>query len=411
MKNKKLFKILLSTTSITTLSLTSVMTISCGHKKTPPPDLSSWEQFENYALSEKAFNIANDHINATPNWKNLVASQFTVKFNPDTKKKTITAVVTRKVQLWDDTQATYIIEYHAGVLYDVSNWTCTIPPIGPSQSWNNFKKAAMTATVQELFQLAKSTKVIDKLTWTYGTDPQRRWSSINGAEFDTTRGTIKGSSSAFKGMHGQPTADDATKTVTAIFCKVNPDIPDYAADPIKAMITYSKPDQIYNINDWTFSATKQLQSKEAAAENGVASAWNFAKAKEWTNFQKDNWFILIGGKIPTNTASNHHYSTKNGNLIRVLNDNSYKEISATGQGLGYVDGSKTVFDTELKKDNKTIGVRTWMQISFNSYKSDYRLTTFFDHMYINNTNDKWDDSKGGNVFSHVWTITDIHLVH
>ncbi len=115
MKKAKLFKILLSATSITTLSASSFGLVSCSNKNT-----KLWNKFKDSAQHESALNIiksTNSKQWLNPQKDNLTLSDFDINEKTKTVEVKITNLVPYSI-------ATFTIKYHKDDKYNAAHWVC-----------------------------------------------------------------------------------------------------------------------------------------------------------------------------------------------------------------------------------------------------------------------------------------------
>ncbi len=394
-KSVKIFKIFISSSSVALFTTLGLTTISCGHKS-PAAKKHTWNEFKKDANAETAMKI----VQATKpvGWEDASEAKLNIINRvSDDVNHDIALDITYDTK---SEKASFKIEYKDDEVYDSKNWTCVSQPVG----WDDFKALALKITPEQLIAQARNSQVTDKLSWIYGTDEQRKWQTSDKAEFDTTRGTIKGSSNPFKGMKGQATVDEQKHTITAIISKSGENIPDYAADPIKAMITYGTIGQTYNIKDWTFSAIKQLQSEDAAKNSGILAALDLAKKinvkDNFENFDSNNWIVInnINGNQKENELSKHH-EPSSGGIANVLKDSNYNIGNITAWE--YVRGN--TFNGAIKNGGQQIGVLAEMVLSCHSDKGANQIILDFKYMYANGIN----NSGGGNAFANVWEVKNV----
>ncbi len=411
-KTIKIFKVIAASTGVLSISSLSVTAISCGHKSSPPSKVeNTWEKFKTSALAETPRKI----LEATKpvGWASVSDADLSVSdVHSDSSAHTVTLKINATSLLQE---ASFSIKYEDNTAYDYKLWTCTAQP--DSKGWNTFKALAKAITAKDLLSQARSSKAIDKFSWPYGNEDEVKWKASEGAVFDTTQGTIKGSSDPFKGMQGAPKIDENSHSITAIFCKSVADTPDFSLDPIKAVITYSKVNQAYDVKDWKFSATKQAQAQDKAAASGVTTGWEDAKAKKWDKFESENWFYLAGGDVGENIRQQHHETTgtvgKSPNLKNALEHNGLEDINtAAGSTFGYIDGSKSIFDIYTLDGNRQAnGKVTWVQLSFRAEKAhikgfnNYSVKLSANFLWVNGK----DNTGGGFAYAQVWDITDIQI--
>ncbi len=410
-KTIKIFKVIASTTSVLSLGSLSITAISCGNKTpaNPPAKKSSWEKFKNFAITETPRRI----LEATEpvGWESVGDADLSINsIRANNSDHTVSLKIDATSLLQE---ASFNIKYEDGDVYYYKNWSCASQP--DSKGWNTFKALALKVTAPELISQAKYSKATDKLLWKYGLYFQRRWNDNDAAVFDTTQGTIKGSSNPFKGMQGTPKIDENTHSISAIFCKSVADTPDYALDPIKAIITYSKVNQAYDMKDWKFSATQQLQAQDKTAL-GVTTGLNQVKARQLNKYMTQNWFTLpedypLPHGDPVTNAKQEHHTPSDNNLNTLLEGTGWSHVGGEGP-YGVTDCSKSVFDKDLIYKGKKIGESTWVRLTVSAVDQDitgpyyinWIMTIMFSYVFANGV----DNSAGGNVFSNMWTITYIH---
>ena len=390
-KSIKIFKIIASSVSIASITTLGLATISCGNHQNPAKK-HTWDDFKKSANAETAMKI----VEATKpvGWEDASEAKLSISNrNSDDTNHDVTLDITYDAK---SEKASFKIEYKDNEVYDYKNWTCTHQPVN---GWNVFKALALKVTPEQLIAQARNTKVIDKFSWTYGTDEQRKWQASDKAEFDTTRGTIKSSPNPFKGMKGQATVDEQKHTITAIISKSGTSIPDYAADPIKSVITYTKTGQTYNMKDWVFTIAHQLQAKDKAYNSGIVYAIDKAPKINTTAgleaFEKSNWITKPNGNKAANTASNHHDPTNN--MKSVLEANGYKNVH------NWVCVSWNYFNGNIKNGAKQVGIFAELVLSFQASNGSFEMFLKFNYMYANGNN----NSGGGNPFANVWYINNI----
>ncbi len=306
MRKIKLWKIIISSFTIicgTTSATTSL--VSCGKKNTPPPLKQTWDQFLKKANAESFYNIVQNAKPPANNWKNLPSTDF-IKYNNMIVNKPIITIEILSKSLSE--YASFLIVAPSNNDYKVSNWACTKQPKPtPSKQWNIFKTAAITVTAAKLLTQAKTINDYKKFHW-IGDTTQQTWQTGQMAEFDVYGGN--GGSDTYLGMNGKPLISEINHTITAIIS-----ISDgnkrgkYDADPIQAVIT----DQgsSYQLSDWVFSQTNQLQSQQKylvlfAQSIGTLPNYGVIKItdpawKVWTHFADNNF---ISNDDPNHTADN-----------------------------------------------------------------------------------------------------------
>ncbi len=372
MKNK-IFKLFSISLSVASISATSFAIVSCGNK-----NKNSWNDFKTKALSESAMRI----IAATKpaNWSDVNFSEISMKTIVNSASKSIIATINRNVQYKNLTTAVFEIDFMPKTAYNVNNWKCTIPPEPSTYLWSSFKRLALWVSANDLLTQARKASNWKDLKWPYGNRNQNVWITKDQPQFDIYGGA--GVSDPYKGMSGEPTADETNRTVTAIISKKHQEGL-YASDPIEATIKYDKT-KLYNISEWTFKTTQQLQSypkwKSIYIDQSKAKVVN-----DFSNFENNNWIDSIDG----NTNFQKQARDREFSIDDILNKT------------GFSDHSKPVYvgDSIIKP----IGGGYQAKLVFNfkaplSWVRRYSLSLYINFKY----QDPNDKNGPGNAFNYTW---------
>ena len=284
-----------------------------GPTPVPPPPIKGWAKFKISAEAETALNIVQD--TAPEKWNNPLPNESDLSIINEKVNDNIQIITLDISNKADSNVASFRIDYKDND-YSLKDWNCVVQPYN---GWSAFKSLAMNATPAALFNEFKATNDIHKLNWTFGTIAERFWSENDSAMFDETIGSNSTSDEKFKGMLGNPTADDKNHTISAIICKAG-NIADYARDPFKAIISYTKIGQKYQISDWKFSMMTQQQSIKRGYDQ-FAKARDLAKTN-WSKFESQNWITIPKGNESSNTQSIRHAASNT--ISYVLSVNSYR---------------------------------------------------------------------------------------
>ena len=202
MKNRKWFKILFNSLSITVLSSSvAFKMISCGKTR----QVYSWKDFLVDAEKVDAIDII--HVTNPTGWEKVSSREVLLGiFQADQKQAKLNVSITRTVDKDDKEIANFEVDYIKGSKYNLKNWKCIQKPQPVSGSWSIFKSEALKVTASDLLAQAKKANNWQDLKWNYGTAAQIKWNNNEQAEFDTF-GYLKKSDS-FPGMSGNATVAD-----------------------------------------------------------------------------------------------------------------------------------------------------------------------------------------------------------
>ncbi len=361
----------------------SLSTVSCGHKSST---VNAWDTFKKAALAETA-----------PNLKTTISNLKTFYWTPSdvaifdssgggtpaissADAHTIVATIVIK----DKTSQLqypikFSIKYSSGSKYEVTNWTYSQTP--GLNKWSDFKATALKITAAALLEQAKNSKILSTLKW--ADNPiNNTWTDAYKAEFDVYGG---------KGINGNPVADDANFSVTAIISIKDPLKQGlYDANPIKAVIN-DNDNSNYAVGGWKFSAVAQSQStaKYTALVKDqidlaklVVDPKTAAAQPEWATFGKNNYAFIAGNK----TAFN---------MVDYLSNDQHPHA----YGFAYVNGNTTPITGGIS----SVISFTFYDDSTNS-PANPRIQQFaltLTNNFLFNTTDK----TSGPAFSYLWTVT------
>ncbi len=379
MKNK-IFKIFSILVSVSSISATSLTVMSCGHKNN---DKADWENFKKETLNEAAINIVDATL--TPNWSDVKASELSIKFVVDSTEKKITATIDRTVQYEKLTTAIFEIDFKIGAVYNVDSWLCITMPQPKTNTWAGYKYFASKVTADDLLAQAKKIRNWKDFKWTYGTKDQNVWIAKDQPEFDIYGGM--GGSDPYKGMAGAPTANETSQTITAIISKKGQEGV-YDSDPIEATIKYDKT-KLYNISEWTFKTTEQLQSFPKWKSIYLAQ-----QPSDFQNFQKENWLESVEYKGTTNKNFEQEARNREFSIDDVLNKTGFPNHKSPVFSGNHSAGSI---------DSITGGYRAKSSFDFHVHVQDshdliYALNIYIDFIYKNTTT----KTGGGTAFHYTW---------
>ncbi len=379
MKMIKIIKLSASVISIGGVLGISSNIVSCGHSKDGPSDNNpTWADFKISATGATALAIVSSASPSAAGWDPAKDDDFKFLNKPiaNEQDKTLTTVIISTI---NNDKATFLIAYNKQS-YDDALWKCSVQPPSKQVGWNNFKNAAAgDETAPKLLAQARSSKVLDTFSWTYGDPSQTKWNQKDVAQWDTFGYEQK--SDSFKGMGGTIKVNETDHTISAIISKKGK-AGNYDADPIKVIITYSD-GVVYNIKNWKFSKIEQLQSYEKVKTIFDAQV---TLAKNWDDFIKSNWMTF-----GDDAKGNNHSS-----------DNSIYKVLVRGGCIPYeYDKTKPIYDTNSIGDFST---NVEMKIIFNfkvhsktnSSVLGYQLSLYF-HYFCT------DKISGGSAFNYTWT--------
>ncbi len=371
MKSKKFFKTTM--TSFAILGGTSLCTsalVSCGKKNTPPPSKQTWDQFVSKAEAETLSNIVNNANPAAGSWKNLPDNDLTTDGDFVVNKPTITIKI-KSISM--KAEASFSISAPDDNIYKVGNWGCSKQPPPPSNEWNIFKTAAIAETSAKLLTQAQTTDAYKAFHW-IGSSAQQTWQTGQIAEFDVYGGN--GGSDTYKGMSGEPVVSEANHTITAIISIADGNKRgNYDADPIQAVITDKG--SAYELSDWVFSQTQQLQSQQKYL------AWFGKSIGDMPNVQTD---MKANSLTWTHFADNNYISNKDSNHI------SINSVTAYLYKNGWPGLIKSDLDTYTQLDpdnnNRLKSVLTISLWTIDNARANYtmKLTSYFNFKDNSNQN-------------------------
>ncbi len=284
--------------SATLISTVSISAIACGTKKKPPAHVNSWDDFKKLALDETAQNLKNN-INdiGKYHWKSGDSATFINDAKPSANETlhTINAIIGISSGTAPDSQLpiSCVIKYQSNDIYHITNWKFSQDP--NIYQWSSFVTIAKTVTATQLIAQARQSSEWNSFIWD-GDATINVWSPSELAEFDTFGGLNNGVD-PYKGMNGKPIANYSKLTITAIISiqdKTKEGL--YTANPIIATISDASY-QDYNLDNWTFTQTSQLQSRAkytSLFNYWVTEAQNAKDVKPagsgWDNLYGRMWF-------------------------------------------------------------------------------------------------------------------------
>ena len=344
----------------------STSIVACGqHNK------SGWDQFKTKALAESAINLENSITPADKSnyhWTNSDLATFRDNAKPSIVPGSQEIIATIVI-IGNSTDQAHPINFdiiYKGQNYSVASWTNKQDP-----SWNEFKLAVMSAVPVTLLTAARASSTWQTFKWEGGA-----WQNNDIPEFDIF-GNLN-SDDSYSGMGGELRANENSQSISAII-SIKGKEGLYNSNPIKAVISFKK--NIYNVNNWVFSQTTQLQSLSKFTELAnaqIALANNITKAAGWEKFYSTNW-----------TDANH-----SSNILQwIMNHQGF------GQGLSYQGAtSKSIIEDPDKKGLSIfIGIKIIAKMSSGLQDDQQLIILSFDWRYSNN------DNTAGLCFAHSWT--------
>ncbi len=397
MKMLKVIKIAASVISVgSVLGITSNL-ISCGHKDSTPPkdDEPNWKEFKFNATRAAVISIVKGVSSGINGWdsNNWNDFKFVTKPVSDDHSQTIMAVIRSDSQ---NDQATFLVAY-SSQWYKDDLWKCSVQPPSYQVGWNAFKKAAKSdETAAKLLAQARSSKVLDGFKWTYGDPSQTKWSQYDVAQWDTF-GSRTWTKDTYKGMDGTIKVNEKDHSISGIMSRKGK-AGNYDADPIKVKITYSD-GVVYNIKNWKFSQTEQLQSYENVkylfdiqvdiVKENQGDYWGLFLNKDWAT-------------IGDNTKAINHSSDNNINQIlkETKNKHGYPCYPFFRKGGG---NQNPIFkNNPIVKQTTQISMKMIFDFSIFENKTQqtppYQLSLYFNFVFANGKN----TDGGGTAFNYTW---------
>ncbi len=238
------------------IAISGLSIISCHSKST-----KTWANFKKHALAEQAANlkstvatIAQYHWN--PNAVAVYSSSGKPSISTTTNNTIIATIIIENEPINLQYPISFAITYNTNTAYDLKDWTYNQTP--DIDKWSDVKTAGLAITAPQLLAQAKKANVLKNFSWA-GDASQLVWQDKDIAEFDVYGGLNDGKDT-YKGMSGKPIANDKERTISAIISIKDPTKKgNFDADPIKAVFDNSD-NKSYDINNWKFSQTVQLQS-------------------------------------------------------------------------------------------------------------------------------------------------------
>ncbi len=387
MRKIKLWKIIISSFMIIGGTALSTTIVSCAKKQTPSPK-ATWNQFQNKVDEEMLSNIV-DHANPQAAfWYNLPDKDLGKDGNISIYELTLTIKIQSKSL---NEEASFSITAPTNFVYNVKGWSCSkqpkpIPP--PFDQWAIFKKAAQKVTAKTLLNQAKTSGAFKKFKWT-GSVTTQTWQDDETAEFDIYGGSGN-SDDHYEGMAGRPVALVSNQTITAIISIADSNKRgNYNSDPIKAVITDQGLD--YNLNNWVFSQTKQLQSQTKYLSAFGKAIWKFPNS---TNIKTDS---VVWGNFGDN-----NYVYDQTDIKSVINYLNAHKVSNDDIVQINLDHYKPLIDDNKKRLKTTLDIHLWKHIMNPVHDYMLTLTNYFVFQDISNQN-------VGTAFNYHWTAKLVEL--
>ncbi len=397
MKMIKMIKLSASVIGIVGVLGISSNIVSCSHSKGGPDDNNkpTWTDFKISASGASILAIITNAVPTVSSWDLSNDDDFNFVSRPlaNEQDQTLTAIISSTI---NNDQATFVIAYNNKAYAD-KLWRCSVQPPNKQVGWNAFKKVALNSiTTTDLLAQARISKDWNSFKWTYGSASQVKWNQNDVAEWDVS-GNL-GDQDSYKGMQGKPQVNDKDYTISAIISKKGCS-GNYDSDPIKAIITYSNGVK-YNIKNWKFSQTEQLQSYEKVTKlftEQVALVINSDdknKTSKWATFIQNDW-MTFGDDAKGNNHSNDN------NIDEVLKRAQPKAYYPYLNGYVPKFNSKQVTLDPIKDPTQIemkiiFDFQYWKRLDPPPFK--YQLSLYFRYVFAKGH----DQTGGGTAFSYTW---------
>ncbi len=306
------------------IAISGLSIISCHSKST-----KTWANFKKHALAEQASNLKSTVATITqyhwnPNAVAVYSSSGKPSISTTANNTIIATIIIENEPINLQYPINFAIKYNTNTAYDLKDWTHNQTP--DTDKWSSVKTKGLAISAATLLAQAKKADALKNFSWA-GNASQLVWQESDIAEFDTFGSS--GAKDPYAGMQGKPIADDEKRTISAIISIKDPKKEgNFDADPIKAVFDNSD-NKSYDINNWKFSQTVQLQSTtkySALVNTQIDIAWQFALNSKSDRVAAQNKFDLANwvNKIHINSdfnVINNIYKTGYGEVsgIQCLN--------------------------------------------------------------------------------------------